>query len=483
MSEVYYFSEWSKGIACMGPPTSMYVIGAEDVGPVSFEWAKTEAIPEVCGYTSIPVIEGCCMGSYDVDSSVSESMMLSSIVEPTSGELVRWTPNTAIGSKYCTVTYTVESGNSLTKYLLDDGVCRESWQCDKGVLKVSNSTQECMGNFQEAIVDGQFSELLNSSVTYSTTTITQGTQAKVWLGFYPFSRNIIYITTPGIWFSVFLIALGMSSSIFGSIYILWQMRLHPNRSAIYLPSLFCQFAGIAGSAVFYQYYFVTQSGDEEFRLLNQFCSLLQALTSFLVIYNNIASLVYIFKGTKYTEFLKGREYILYGSLVFVHLALSWPWYVAYWLYDYPLLNLWFGYGTIWFGISLLGNWLALVALIYYQLTKGTDKSKPSYSEMFSELVFNNTGSFVLLLVLIFNLIWFLVCYWLLNLGLYLQNDNDYQVFQTFIWLPIPIDGFIYVWLFDKGFSLTNISWCNEKCAIWERPIRQIATVNPLVIVQ
>jgi hypothetical protein len=127
------------------------------------------------------------------------------------------------------------------------------------------------------------------------------------------------------------------------------------------------------------------------------------------------------------------------------------------------LNARYGYGTIWFGLSLFGNVFALVALIYYQLTKGSRDAPPSLKEMLYQLIYNNTASFVLLLVLIFNLIWFLICYCLLNLGLALQNDNDYQIFQVFIWLPIPIDGFVYVWLFDKGINSVLIpSWCNQK---------------------
>jgi hypothetical protein len=133
------------------------------------------------------------------------------------------------------------------------------------------------------------------------------------------------------------------------------------------------------------------------------------------------------------------------------------------MFDYPFIYQWYGYGTIWFGLSLFGNVLTLVALIYYQLTKGSKDSPPSLKETVYQLIYNNTSSFVLLLVLIFNLVWFLICYCLVNLGLALQNDNDLQIFYVFIWLPIPVDGFIYVWLFDKGIKFVLIpSWSYQK---------------------
>jgi hypothetical protein len=117
----------------------------------------------------------------------------------------------------------------------------------------------------------------------------------------------------------------------------------------------------------------------------------------------------------------------------------------------PIINQRSGYGTLWSGLSLLGNVLTLVALIYYQLTKGTKgNAKPSLKETLYQLVYHNTDSFVLLLILVFSLLWFIACYCLMNFGLTLENDNDYQIFQVFIWLPIPVNGFIYVWLFDKG---------------------------------
>jgi hypothetical protein len=342
MSQVFYFSDWSQGIACTGPPTSMYVIDALDVGPPSFVWAQSETIEETCGYSTQVITHGCCMGSYDVEISVAASVMTSAIpIDATPETFIEWTPSTAVGSKYCTATYTSETGYSLTKFLLDDGVCRENWQCDKGVLKVSKSTEECMGADQETIVNSGFSSVLNSTVAFRSTTIDQGNQKKLWLGFYPFSLNIIYVTTGGIAFACVIIAIGMLSSVAGGLYILRQMQLHPNRKAIYLPNLICQLSALAASIVIFKFFFVTQSGDEEFNILNQFSCMLQAIASFLVIFLNIQSLLYIFKNTEYTKFIKGKEYILYGILAFVHIILAWPWYVAYYMFDYVIINQWY----------------------------------------------------------------------------------------------------------------------------------------------
>jgi hypothetical protein len=66
MSQVFYFSDWSKGIACDGPPTSMYIIDALDIGPPSFAWAQGVTVPDTCGYSTQTISSGCCMGSYDV---------------------------------------------------------------------------------------------------------------------------------------------------------------------------------------------------------------------------------------------------------------------------------------------------------------------------------------------------------------------------------------------------------------------------------
>jgi hypothetical protein len=253
-------------------------------------------------------------------------MMTSAIAVDASPEaFIEWTPTNAIGSKYCSATFMSESGYELTKYLLDDGICRENWKCENGVLKVSKSTEECLGADQEVITGSGFSSVLNSTVTFQSLTIDQGTQSKVWLGFYPFALNIIYVTTGGIAFACIIIAIGMLSSVAGALYIFRQMQLHPNRKAIYLPSLICQFVALSASIVIFKYYFFTQSGDEEFNLLNQFSCMLQAFASFLVIFLNIKSLLFIFKNTEYTKFIKGKEYILYSILTFFHIALTWPW--------------------------------------------------------------------------------------------------------------------------------------------------------------
>lgn len=126
-----------------------------------------------------------------------------------------------------------------------------------------------------------------------------------------------------------VIILGMFTSVIGCLYDLRQMQLHPNRTKIYLPSVISQSVAIAGSIVIVKFFFFPQSGDTEFYVLNTLTTSIQALASFLVIFNNIKCLLYIFKGTKYTAFIEGKEAILFGTMIFVHLALAWPWYVSW----------------------------------------------------------------------------------------------------------------------------------------------------------
>ena len=450
MSLVYYFSEWSQGSSCNGPPTSMYVIEAEDAGPASFQWATSQLNLDTCGYSAVKISAGCCMGSYDLDSSISGSVMSSGLPVLRSDEaFITWTPTTAVGSKYCAATYITTDGYPLTKYLLDDGVCRESWQCDEGVLKVSNSTEECMGSFHEVISNAKFSEVLNSTVALAYTTIESAFQATVWNGYYPFSLNIIYLDTATSIFGCVVLVAFMLSSVFAAVFIIHQLRQHPQQKQVYLPILMSQVVTIFASLSTTIFYFFPLPNDTQFLIMKEITAALQIFSSFLISWNNLKILLAVLNKTTYTSFLKGREHFCYIALGIVHLTLAWTWYFSFMIFKSAFIRSWYIAGTLWIGVSLIGNFLCLVLFVSYQLNAANKRSSfdiTSTTKLVLMMISQNIHQFNLLLLLSLNIIWFIVSYSLVS-GLVLQNDLLLHFFELSLWITVPFNGYISVILF------------------------------------
>ncbi|KAJ3301583.1 hypothetical protein HDV03_000659 [Kappamyces sp. JEL0829] len=435
--------------------------------PAAFAWLVdlNDIGGDACGFAIPTVQSGCCWGSYDPEGSDGYlGMMVSPATDASDDEFEFWTPTTAVGKTYCKLSL---PDDETDLFVYRDNSCQNGMRCftDNSGLAIYNDTDCAWGEELLEIGFAGESLTLGQAANVTELTIAVGQQAFRWNGYFPFEYDIVYMNSPFRIVASIVVFLGMSTSLISFAWV--GYRLSQSNRFIYKALMLSQVLEAIGSVAMIYYYYFPSPSITMFYVLDEICFAMQAMASIILNLLNLEVLFTVIESQLWNT--RTKKTIVSALFVVIHLVFDWPAYAGYVL-DSPLsselINSWYGQGgAAWYLISLLVNagcvFYIVIGKIAIKLkTTSNSRKLPGLETLCVYLIQNEQPSFLLLIAVITNILFYVFVAVVANYSLILGGDIEMQLFQLLQWNAFPINGLLTVWLLEvttSPLSSRNIS--------------------------
>ena len=191
-------SLWTKGTECIGPPSIMMVFNETTLNsPPQVDYVLEENVSGMCGYSTAVVDSGCCWGFYNSSATGGYTSMMVSVPDFQSQEsFVKWTPVSAIESRYCSLSYFDTDNSIRNEWIIADGSCQNSIKClPSNELQIFSTTDCQIDTLTESYpisnTNNQVQSNSYGTANLSMVMIENGQQSTVWVAYLPVRLNII----------------------------------------------------------------------------------------------------------------------------------------------------------------------------------------------------------------------------------------------------------------------------------------------------